>query len=389
MVSPRRANGRCVSRTRVSARRVVQIGKFYPPHHGGIESHLELICRHLRRTYDVRVLVSSDGRTGSEEVRDGIPVRRLPTPFSITSAPVNPGLAAAIRAAQADLVHLHVPHPGAVLSLLQSGYKGPLVVTYHSDVVRQRLMSAVFQPFLDACLSRATAILVTSSQYMETSTALRRHRHRCRVVPLGIPVDAALPRDDPRVQALRATFGDRIVLAAGRFVYYKGFDVLLEAMRSVEGRLLLVGDGPERPALEDLARRMDVQGKVSFMGTVDDLAPFFSAADVFAFPSTTRAEAFGIVQLEAMAAGTPVVNTNLPSGVPWVCPHDVSGLTVQPNNATELARAIGRLLDDGSLRSRLGAAGRQRARDEFSDAKMLERIGLVYDEAFGRSGAAR
>lgn len=365
----------------MSGPRVLQIGKFYPPHHGGIESHLELLCQRLRGRYDIHVVVASNGRRGSEEIRDGIPVRRLPTPFSITSAPVNPGLATAIHAARPDLLHLHVPHPGAVLSLLQSRYRGPLVVTYHSDVVRQRFMGAVFQPLLDTCLARSAAVLVTSPQYLETSPALRRHRHRCRVLPLGIPVERTVAREDPRVHALRARYGARIVLSVGRFVYYKGLDVLLEAMPAIDAKLLLVGDGPERQALHAHARRLGLDEKVVFMGNVDDVAPLFSAADVFAFPSTTRAEAFGIVQLEAMASGTPVVNTQLPSGVPWVSPDGVTGLTVPPGDARQLAEAITRLLADAALRQRLGAAGRARVHAEFTADVMVRRVEAIYHDA--------
>lgn len=367
----------------MSGPRILQIGKFYPPHHGGMEAHLELLCRHLRARFDVHVVVSNEGPSAASEVRDGIPVRRLPRPFSITSAPVNTGLASAIRDVRPDLVHLHLPHPGAVLGLLPSGYRGPLVVTYHSDVVRQRLMGAIFQPLLDACLNRASAILVTSRAYLETSAPLRRHRSRCTIIPLGIPLDGIAARTDPRVAAIRTQYGPRIVLAVGRFVYYKGFEVLLDAMREIDAHLLLVGDGPEREALVARGRRLGIEGRVSFLGTVADTSPYFAAADVFVLPSTTRAEAFGIVQLEAMASRTPVVNTRLATGVPWVSEHEKTGLTVTPGNVTELAGAIGRLLGDDGLRERMGEAGRARVERDFTDHLMVSRIIAVYEDVLG------
>lgn len=367
----------------MSGPRILQIGKFYPPHHGGMEAHLELVCRHLRTRFDVHVVVSNEGRAAASEVRDGIPVRRLPRPFSITSAPVNTGLASAIRDVRPDLVHLHLPHPGAVLGLLPSGYRGPLVVTYHSDVVRQRLMGAIFQPLLDACLNRASAILVTSRAYLDTSVPLRKHRSRCTVIPLGIPLEGIAERSDPRAAAIRAQHGPRIVLAVGRFVYYKGFEVLLEAMRTVDARLLLVGDGAERESLLAHARRLGIDARATFLGTVPDTSPYFAAADVFVLPSTTRAEAFGIVQLEAMASRTPVVNTRLPTGVPWVSQHEQTGLTVTPGDPGELAAAIQRLLGDRGMRERLGEAGRARVEREFTDRVMMSRIIAVYEDALG------
>jgi len=370
--------------------RIVQIGKFYPPYRGGIETHLESLCDQVRKRFDVLV-IASNHRTGrSEEVRNGIPVTRLSTPFTITTAPVNPSLPAAIRAARPDLVHIHLPHPGGVLGVLASGYRGPLVVTYHSDVVRQRVMSWVFHPFLDRLLLRASAIVVASPASLEHSPALASHRARCRVVPYGISPDRFERADQWRVRQLRDRYGDRLVLAVGRLVYYKGFDVLLRAMRGVEGRLLVIGEGPLRAELADQAAVEGVAAKVVFLGDVEnDAVPsFFQAADVFVLPSVARSEAFGIVQLEAMASGTPVVNTSLASGVPWVSQHLKTGLTVPPGDAGALAAAIERLLSDGALRQQLGTAGRARVRAEFDVDVMGRRVMEIYDRALRRAGAA-
>lgn len=359
--------------------RLLQIGKFYPPHLGGMETHLETLCAQLRHRYEISVVVAGDGPT-TQEVRDGISVTRLATPFSITTAPVNPGLPAAIRAARPDLIHLHLPHPGAVLGLLASGYSGRLVVTYHSDVVRQRLMSAVFMPLLHRVLGRASTIIVSSQRYGDTSPVLARHRDRCRIVPFGIP-ERSVDRLDPEPQRIRAAHGPRLVLGVGRFVYYKGFEVLVDALRFVDAELLLIGDGPRRQALAARIERAGLRDRVTFAGMVADTAPYFAAADVFALPSIARSEAFGIVQLEAMAAGTPVVNTALDSGVPWVSRHDETGLTVPPGDAPALADALGRLLDDPALRHRYGGAGQARVRTEFGVWLMISRIAAIYDAA--------
>jgi rhamnosyl/mannosyltransferase len=297
---------------------------------------------------------------------------------------------AAIRAARPDLVHIHLPHPGGVLGLLASGYRGPVVVTYHSDVVRQRMMSAVFQPILDALLRRASTIIVTSPRYLETSPVLARHRVRCAVVPYGIPLDRFERVDEGRVQEIRDRFGPRLILAVGRLVYYKGFDVLIHAMSRIEGRLVIIGEGPLRGSLGGAAAAAGVASKVVFLGDMQNeaVAPFFAAADVFALPSVERSEAFGIVQLEAMASGTAVVNTSLASGVPWVSPHMQTGLTVPPGDVDALAAAIGRLLGDEALRRQFGEAARARTRAEFDVDVMGGRVIGVYDRALGRSGGA-
>jgi rhamnosyl/mannosyltransferase len=361
--------------------RILQVGKFYPPHMGGIESHLEALCQQVRSRFDVQAVVCNHHPGTDEGERDGIPVLRLATPFAIANAPVSPGLAAAIRAARPDLVHIHLPHPGAVLGLAASRFRGPIVVTYHSDVVKQRIWSAVFHPILNALLRRAAAIIVASPPYLESSAVLAPHRDRCTIVPFGIPVERFESVDDEAVCRIRRRYGPRLVLGLGRLVYYKGFDVLLRAMPQVHGRLVLIGDGPLRGALEAQAAAAGLGDKVTLLGEVPDPAPYFHAADVFALPSVARSEAFGIVQLEAMAAGTPVVNTALASGVPWVSRHMATGLTVPPADPGALADALNRLLEDHDLRARLGAAARARVAEEFRVELMGDRVAAIYEDA--------
>jgi glycosyltransferase involved in cell wall biosynthesis len=366
----------------VSAASVLQIGKFYPPHMGGIETHLETLCQELAGRFDVSVIASNHQAGRAAEVRHGIPVTRLATPFSITSAPVNPALAGAIRARNPDLVHIHLPHPGGVLGLLASRYRGRVVVTYHSDVVRQKIMGAIFTPFLYRLLDAARVVVATSEGYIDSSPVLQRYRARCRVVPYGIPLGNQDDLVRARAAAIRAQFGARLVLGVGRFVYYKGFEYAIRAMRDVDAHLLLVGDGPLGASLAREAAACAVSSKVTFLGEIqnDDMGPWFAAADVLVLPSIARSEAFAIVQLESMAAGTPVVNTNLPSGVPWVSQHGVTGLTVPPGDAGALAAAVNRLLDDAPLRKQLGAAGQDRVRREFTADIMGRRIAAIYDE---------
>jgi rhamnosyl/mannosyltransferase len=360
--------------------RVVQLGKFYPPYMGGIETHLEALCGQLRDGFDVQVIVCNSAPGTSSEVCDGIRVTRLSTPLRINNAPVSPGLARAIRRAKPDLVHLHLPHPGGILGLLGSRYRGPLVLTHHSDVVRQRLLPAVFKPLLDTVMRRAGAILVTSPNYLATSPVLAPYRDRCHVVPYGIPLARFDTPDRARVAEITARFGPRLLLAVGRLVYYKGFDVLVRAMRFVDARLVIIGEGPLEQRLRAQAAAEGVEDKVTWLGEVQnaEVAPFFAAADVFVLPSVARSEAFGIVQLEAMASGTPVVNTSLDSGVPWVSQHEVTGLTVPPNDPQALGAALERLLNDRALRARLGAAARARTHAEFDVTVMGNRVADLY-----------
>jgi rhamnosyl/mannosyltransferase len=336
---------------------------------------------------DVRAVVHADGRRTARERVNGVPVARVGTVATLASQPVSPGLSRALRAEEPDLVHLHWPNPGAALAWLASGHRGPLVVTYHSDVVRQRLLGRALAALTHHVLARASAILVSSPGYLSSSPVLRAHAARCHVVPFGIDA-ARFGRPDPaQADAIRARFGPRIVLGAGRLVSYKGFRYLVRAMREVDATLVIAGDGPERASLERAAREDGVEGRVHFAGAVPDLAPWYHAADVFAFPSVARSEAFGLVQLEAMACGLPVVNTALDTGVPFVSQHGVTGLTVPPADPAALAAALRRLLDDPALREAYGRAGAHRAREELTERRMLGRTLALYRTAAGLPGA--
>ncbi len=361
--------------------RVLQVGKYYPPHLGGMESHLEALCGALKGEVDLRVVVSADGRGTVRETVDGIPVARVATYATVASAPFNPGMAREIAARADDVVHLHHPNPTATLSYLASGHRGALVVTYHSDIVRQRVLGAAFRPVLDRLLGRAAAILVSSPPLLASSAPLRAHAARCRVVPFGVPPAVFDPPDPKVVEELRSRYGPGMVLAVGRLVYYKGFEYLVRAMKDVPGRLVLVGNGPLRGPLESLARDAGVADRVHFAGSVPDLRPWLHAADVFALPSVARSEAFAIVQLEAMAAGLPVVNTSLDTGVPWVSPHGVTGATVPPRDAQALAAALAGLLAAPGARARHGAAGRDRVRRHFSLDGMARAVLQSYHDA--------
>jgi len=211
---------------------------------------------------------------------------------------------------------------------------------------------------------------------------LRDYQKHCRAIPFGIPLKSFDVRDQNRIAQIREKFGRRLILSIGRLIYYKGFDYLIEAMRDVDGHLLIVGDGPLRGDLERQTQALGLQNKVTFLGEIhnDDIAPYYHAADIFALASIARSEAFGIVQLEAMACGKPVVNTNLDSGVPWVSPDGVTGITVPPKDPMALAGAITKLLDDDSLRIKYGEAARLRVEKEFSQELMISRLLETYRE---------
>lgn len=364
--------------------RVLHVGKFYPPHKGGMESHLQALCGQLRGQVDLEVVVSSDDSRTTEEVVDSVKVTRVGTLFDLAAAPVCPKTVSRIRESRADIVHMHLPHPTAILAYLMSGHKGRLIFTYHSDIIRQKVLSKLFWPVLRRAMDRADAIIVTSPNYVESSPVLQKFKGKCRVIPFGIPLEQFDRVDPEKVAKIRQRFGPRIVLGVGRLIYYKGFDHLIRAMKRVDGSLLIVGEGPLRGALELEAEKAGLGGRVAFLGDVEDVVPYYHAADVFALSSVARSEAFGIVQLEAMACRKPVVNTRLDSGVTFVSVDGMTGLTVPPGDAGELAGALNGLLGDPTLSAKYGRAARLRVESEFSLEVMTRRTLHLYQEVMSR-----
>jgi glycosyltransferase involved in cell wall biosynthesis len=362
--------------------RVLHVGKFYPPFMGGMETHLQALCNELRNSVDVRVIVANSGSRQSDEVVSNIPVTRIGKLFDIAGAPVCPAMARKIREAESDIIHIHLPNPTAILAYLASRHRGRLVFTYHSDTVRQKVLGRAFDPIQRAALDRSAALIGTSPNYLNSSAVLTAYKDRCHVIPYGISTEQFYESDPAAVARIRSLYGPRLIISVGRLIYYKGFEYLIRAMAKVDGRLLIIGDGPLRESLRAQARDLGVGDKVVFLGEIqnDETVPYYHAADVFALASIARSEAFGIVQLEAMACGKPVVNTDLASGVPFVSLHGETGITVPPQDPDALAAAINLLLDREELRAQYGRAARRRVEQEFSLDRMVNRTLRLYEK---------
>ena len=369
---------------------VLHVGKFYPPVPGGMERVLESLCRAVPADIESRVIAFNTTRETVREQVDGVPVTRVGTIGSAGSVPIAPAFGRELRRADGDVIVLHEPNPWALLSLALVRPSIPLAIWFHSEVVRPRIQYRLFyHPMVRAVFGRARRIVVSSPLLAEHAAALAPYRDRLAVIPFGIDASrwSATPAVAARAAELRAASPRPMVLFAGRMVPYKGVDVLLEALKAVDARAVLAGDGPMREAWTARARQLGIADRVEFAGSVsnDELLALYHACDVFVLPSVTRAEAFGYVQLEAMACGKPIVSTRLPSGVAWVNRHEETGLTVPPSDATALSLALSKLLGDRQLASRLGAAGRARVVAEFSMAQMGMRTAELYREmAAGR-----
>ena len=358
---------------KLGMKKVLHVGKFYPPVAGGMERAVETVCLASEGLVESRVLAMNASSRSVEETRDGVHVTRVGRMGSAGSVAIAPGFARALGRADADLIILHEPNPWALLSYAIVHPLPPVVIWYHSDVVRPALQYAVFYaPIARPAYRRAERFIVSSAALAAHADALQPYRDRVRVIPFGIDaspwrgMDASSP----------------FVLFAGRHVAYKGVDVLLRALQGTTIRAVIAGDGPARGEWESLAAALGLDQQVRFVGGVPDveLRALMQSCAALVLPSITRAEAFGYVQLEAMASSKPIVSTDVPSGVSWVNQHETTGLIVRAGDAGALRAALKRLMNDPSLRRRFGDAGRRRVEEEFTLTRLRDRLAALYRE---------
>jgi glycosyltransferase involved in cell wall biosynthesis len=307
---------------------------------------------------------------------------------------VTPGLPKLLRQLRTnppDLWHLHTPNITGMLAMLAVRGLRPLVITHHSDIVRQKLLKHAVRPLEKIIYKRAAAVLPTSAAYAAGSDLLQRMPQKVTPLPLGIDL-APYQRPSPAAlqfaQELKQQHGGPLWLAVGRLIYYKGLEVGLAALKDVPGKLVIIGTGPHEHIWKQTAIDLGVADRVVWLGRANDAQKIgaYHAATAYWFPSTARAEGFGLVQVEAMASGCPVINTAIPhSGVAWVSLDNVSGLTVPVNDAGAFAAAANRLLNEAGLRERLAVGAQARAAAEFDQATMAERCEAIYRKVSGRS----
>lgn len=367
--------------------KIVHVYKDYYPVLGGIENHVRMVAEEqVRRGHDVTVLVTSRGLYGEETEAGGVHLIKAGRLATVASAPISLSLFGRLRSLPCDIVHLHFPYPIGEMAYLAAGRSRGMVVTYHSDIVRQKGLLRFYAPILRRVLARANRIMPTNERYVQTSPYLAPLAPKCTVIPLGIDLERFAVASPAQVAAIRQQYGTPLLIFVGRLRYYKGLEYLIRAMAAVPARLLVIGSGPMEKPWRNLVIELDLSDKIAFLGDVSDadLPAYHHASAVFVLPSSQRSEAFGVSMVEGMASGLPAVSTELGTGTSFVNRDGETGYVVPPADPPALAEAINRLLSDDALRGRMAAAARQRAWSEFSCGAMVDRILEVYTSVLSR-----
>jgi glycosyltransferase involved in cell wall biosynthesis len=371
--------------------RILHIYKDYYPVLGGIENHVRLLATgQVARGHQVTVLVTNTaGLRTTVRSEDGVQVIRAGRLATVASTPLSVALPWLLLHQHPDLTHLHFPYPVGEFSHWLLRRSRRTVLTYHSDVVRQASILRFYRPVLARVLRFVNAIIV-SSPPMRGSMYLAEHQAKVHLIPFGIPLDrflaapAAGDLERVRRQHLAASWPlddpASLLLFVGRLRYYKGLDTLIRALPGIPAHLAVVGTGPMAAEWRALALATGVGHRIAWLGEVSDadLPAIYHCADLFVLPASHPSEAFGLVQIEAMAAGLPVVCTELGTGTSYVNQDGVTGRVVRPRDPHALAEAIKGLLADAGLRARMSTAARQRAQAEFDLNLMVDRVLALY-----------
>lgn len=362
--------------------RVLQIGKYYHPYRGGFESSLYTLVNELKDKLNVCVLVSHiKPKTTIEKIRN-LSVIRLASFGRILSQPITPMLPFWIKRLKADIIHLHLPNPLAMISYLIVSPEGKLIISYHNDIIRQKIATIFLMPLLAKILHKADAIVATSENLINSSLFLKKFRQKCHIIPHGIDIERFKANSEvlKKSEKLRSDINKPIILFVGRLVYYKGLKYLIKAMKNIDAKLMVIGKGPQQFKLKLSAKFWNVSNKILWLGDIaDKLLPlYYHACDLFVLPSCENSESFGLVILEAQAAGKPIISTNLPTGITFTNLHQRTGLVVPPKDSLALAQAINYLLAAKELREEYGQNGRERVRQEFTKEGMAEKILALY-----------
>lgn len=356
---------------------------YYPDLFGGTLTVIRDICASLKDAFASAVLVCSQSADRRQIVVNDVPVERVRSFGNVLSLPAAPTYPWRLwrKIAEHDLLALHAPFPLADLVFaLGFGRNRPLVVHWHADIVTHAGLRWFIEPLMRRTLRCAKAIIVSDRVLVDETPLLREFDDKCHVVPFGIDTSAY---DWPKIEPHHVNDRGRLVLACGRLVPYKGFDVLIRAAVNRPFEVWIIGEGAERPRLEQLIAELGLGERVRLLGSVNDCEriKLMCLADVFAIPSVTNAETFGLVQLEAMAAGRPVVNTALDTAVPRVARHGMEAITVPPGDAEKLGEAIETLIGDPECRRRMGLSARARALSRYSATAFKDGMESVYRAA--------
>ena len=362
--------------------KILHISKYYAPYKGGIENVVyNLVEGSIKKGHRVDVLCFNDSNKNSTEIFENHKIFRVRRLFVLFSLPISVSFFTKIfkLSNNYDIIHVHLPNPLSVLAVFLNKVKAKIVIHWHSDIIEQKILYSLLSVFHKKVLQKADKIIMTTNNYLESSTQLFNFHDKCEVIPIGIPdVNTSIQNfkeknDDDQI----------VVFAIGRLVTYKGFDKLISSTEFLDDniKIIIAGNGPLKIKLSNLIKDLNVGNRVTLVGYLSEseLISYYKKADIFCLPSITRNEAFGVVLLEAMMFSLPIICYNIPgSGVSWVTKNKYNGEVISNINYKDLAESINKLSRDKELLKQYSINSRKRYLTEFTVGKMQKDTNKLY-----------
>lgn len=372
--------------------RVLHFYKNYLPESmGGVEQVIRQMCvgtAHLGVRSEVLTLTRE--KKADTIAFEGHLVRRVPLDFEVASNGMSFAAVGELRrmAARCDVVHYHFPWPFGDLAHFAARVGKPSVLTYHSDIVRQKLLLRFYQPLRNRFLRSVDAIVATSPNYMASSAVLHRYRDKTRIITYGLDRSTYPQPASDRLRHWRERVGARFFLFVGVLRYYKGLHILLDAVAGTGYPVVIVGAGPIELELKAHAARLGLR-HVLFVGAVgeDDKAALLTLCHAVVFPSHLRSEAFGISLLEGAMFGKPMISSEIGTGTTYINVDGDTGLVVAPSDPRAFRQAMRHLWEDPAQAAAMGRRAEQRYVALFTAEQMAARYRALYHELVARRAA--
>ena len=362
--------------------------QYFPEKQGGVEETIRQICRFTAK-HGIKnkiLTVSPTAKPGVIEYPEATVVR-YKTVLDKCSTPISFDFFINFREyiSSADILHFHFPWPFAELCFLCNTIRKPALVTYHSDIVKHKYLNKFYRPFSKMFLGKADIIIATSENYLETSNDLKPFRSKCQVIHLTIDRERLGEVDEGVLNVVRSEYGEDFFLFVGVLRLYKGLDYLLEAMKGLKRKLVIVGKGPEEVKLRAKAKSFGLSN-VAFAGYIEDkmLPAFYKLSRGFVFPSCDRSEAFGISLLEASYFSKPMISTELGTGTTLVNKHKETGLVVSPKNSIELRNSLSLLSENKQICEKYGSNAKKRFEKLFNSELTGRKYLDIYNQLYER-----
>lgn len=368
-------------------KKILHISKYYYPYYGGIEDVAKTIVHELEPYYEQKVICFNHER-GSVFDINGIDVCRVNTPVTISSQPIAFGyrrkLQKTIDEFRPDFIHLHLPNPLVATQVLTLNLNGAKIISHwHADILEQKQIYPLYKGFEKKLLDRSYKVVSTSKMYLDASAPLQNYKNKTVILPNTVNEAKfkLFEGEMSEIEKIREKYDNKkIVFFVGRHVPYKGIEYLIEAEKYISEDCVIViaGTGVLSKKLKEMSAGIE---RIKFVGRLPDveLKHYLYASTVFAFPSISRQEAFGVALAEALYCGLPAVSFNLEgSGVLWVNKHEYTGLVVENKNVKKYAEAVSKLLASDELQKEYSKNAKLWVKENFLKDQILPIMNDVY-----------